>query len=380
MGNRFRSLWGSQALKLIRAFTCLGLVLVFSGDCGPDRGFDYPCIDNDGDGYGELCNPGPDCDDTIANVWSDCSDCVDSEGDLWGVGTSCDANEDCDDADRFSYPGAPELGCNSKDNNCDDSIDEAEVVVFADANLEAGVKTILGLTPGATVYNDDFCGIDSIVLKNLSIVYLDGLEYAVDVTLLDLYSNQVSDISALAGLTALTFLGLAANQVSDISALAGLTALESLYLNSNQVSDISALAGLTALRTLNLAANQVSDISALAGLTALRTLNLTSNQVSDISALAGLTALISLYLNFNQVSDISALAGLTALTFLALDSNQFSDLQPLVDNSGIDLGDFVYISGNPLDSESCCTDIPILIGRGADVTYGTSCNDYDGCP
>ncbi|UCD84929.1 MAG: hypothetical protein JSU92_01695, partial [Deltaproteobacteria bacterium] len=102
MGNRFRSLWESQALRLILAFTYLGLVLVFSGACGPDRGFDYPCIDNDGDGYGKLCNPGPDCDDGDENNWVSCAGCLDGDSDGYHAG--CDAytsidGPDCDDGD-----------------------------------------------------------------------------------------------------------------------------------------------------------------------------------------------------------------------------------------------------------------------------------------
>jgi Leucine-rich repeat (LRR) protein len=148
-------------------------------------------------------------------------------------------------------------------------------------------------------------------------------------TTLDLSHTPVSDVSPLAGLTALEGLGLTHTQVSDVSPLAGLTHMEILDLSFAPVSDASPLAGLTALRVLNLSHTQVSDASPLAGLTALRVLSLSHTQVSDVSPLAGLTALRALNLSHTQVSDVSPLAGLTALLVLNLSHTQVSDVSPL---------------------------------------------------
>ena len=161
---------------------------------------------------------------------------------------------------------------------------------------------------------------------------LTGLESAINLETLDLYNNQLSDISALASLTQLTTLDLGYNrQISDVSALASLTRLTSLNLYGNQLSDVSALASLTRLRTLTLGYNrQISDISALASLTQLTRLDLSNNVVSDISALASLTRLGTLDLGYNrQISDISALASLTQLGTLNLSSNAVSDISAL---------------------------------------------------
>jgi len=118
---------------------------------------------------------------------------------------------------------------------------------------------------------------------------------------LDLYNTQVSDISALSGLTNLEELYLSYTNVSDISALSGLTNLEVLGLSNTQVSDISALSGLTNLKELDLSYTNVSDISALSGLTNLKELDLYNTQVSDISALSGLTNLKELDLSYTNV-------------------------------------------------------------------------------
>ncbi len=203
-----------------------------------------------------------------------------------------------------------------------------DLVTFNDANLEQALADKLGVNIGEITVGD-MESLASLDLWSNQISDITGLEYATNVTNLILSYNQISDITPLAGLTSLTSLKLNNNQISDITPLAGLTSLASLDLWSNQISDISPLSGLIKLSSLNLWSNQISDISPLSGLTNLTFLNLSSNQISDISPLSGLTSLTGLYLAFNQVSDISPLSGLTSLTGLYLLYNQISDISPL---------------------------------------------------
>jgi small GTP-binding protein len=106
--------------------------------------------------------------------------------------------------------------------------------------------------------------------------------YAVDggghIVGLNLYNKKLSDISFLTedGFTLIIHLELGGTRVSDLSALAGLTALEELRLYNTQVNNLSPLAGLTALTSLDLDSTQVTDLSALAGLKALKRLLLIS--------------------------------------------------------------------------------------------------------
>jgi internalin A len=68
-----------------------------------------------------------------------------------------------------------------------------------------------------------------------------------DTTDLDLEGAAVTDLSPLAGLTALRRLGIFETQVTDLSPLAGLTALRRLGIFETPVTDLSPLAGLTNL-------------------------------------------------------------------------------------------------------------------------------------
>jgi Leucine-rich repeat (LRR) protein len=71
--------------------------------------------------------------------------------------------------------------------------------------------------------------------------------------------------------------------------------------------------------------------------------------------LAGLTNLTLLRLYESNLIDISPLAGLTNLNYLDLNTNSISDISALVSNSGVDSGDFVDISDNPLDCDDAAT-------------------------
>ena len=65
------------------------------------------CTDLDGDGYGDNCDAGPDCNDQDAELTDTCESpmCADADGD--GYGEMCLAGPDCDDEDPNTYEGCP---------------------------------------------------------------------------------------------------------------------------------------------------------------------------------------------------------------------------------------------------------------------------------
>ena len=72
----------------------------------------------------------------------------------------------------------------------------------------------------------------------------------------------------------------------------------------------------------------------------------------------------SLILDDNAISDLSPLTGLTQLTRLYLDNNAISDLSPLVANTGLDSGDAVRLTHNPIDCATQAESIQALRNRG----------------
>jgi len=84
---------------------------------------------------------------------------------------------------------------------------------------------------------------------NPATITIKGVEYSTDLTELALDSAELTDadIEPLKYMVNLTELSLWSNQISDISALAGLKNLTVLSLGDNRISDINPLAGLTNL-------------------------------------------------------------------------------------------------------------------------------------
>ena len=203
------------------------------------------------------------------------------------------------------------------------------VVAIPDANLRAAIEAALGKERGAPITQAEMATLDILVASDAKIADLTGLEYATNLTGLELSRNNISDVSPLAGLTNLTRLSLSSNAISDVSPLSGLTDLTELILRANRIRDVSPLSGLTNLTRLDLFDNSISDISALSNLTNLTGLELWRNSISDISALSNLTNLTGLSLNQNSISDISALSNLTNLTWLDLITNSISDISAL---------------------------------------------------
>jgi Leucine-rich repeat (LRR) protein len=97
-------------------------------------------------------------------------------------------------------------------------------------------------------------------------------EIPANVTSLNLFENQISDISSLSGLTNLRYLNLNENQVSDLTALSNMTYLDELSLAGNTISNLTPLSGLRHLRDLYIVSDQLNDVTPLYELTSLRML------------------------------------------------------------------------------------------------------------
>ena len=215
--------------------------------------------------------------------------------------------------------------------------DEETTVSIPDANLRAVITESLDKPHDAPITSTEMASLTRLEAENASISDLTGLEYATNLTRIDLgeewvsgegnrNSNNISNIAPLSGLINLTSLDLDSNDISDVTLLSSLINLTWLDLSNNDISDIKPLSALTKLTSLSLDSNDILDIKSLSGLTNLTNLNLNDNFISDsdIALLANLTNLTSLSLGSNDISDIKPLSNLTNLTSLNLSSNRTS--------------------------------------------------------
>ncbi len=205
----------------------------------------------------------------------------------------------------------------------------AQQVDIPDTNLRTAVREALNLSDGVPITQANMRQLTYLEVRDKKIKDLSGLEYAVNITGVNFFENQITNLSPLAELIHLEYMQLDRNPISDLSPLAKLTQLDSLYVWQCQIIDISPLANLTKLTRLFLSRNRIVDISALANLTQLTELNLSHNRIVVISPLANLTRLTTLALNQNEIVDVSPLENLTNLEYLDLQNNRITDVTPL---------------------------------------------------
>ena len=251
------------------------------------------------------------------------------------------------------------------------------VVTIPDANLRTAIEAALDKATGAPITQADIATLDSLEASDADISDLTGLGFAVNLTWLDLATNNITDISVLEGLTNLTHLALSSNDIADLASLVANTGLgtgDTVDLTDNPLNVTSQDTHIPSLRargvsisfiapavtipdanlraaieaaldkasgapitraeiaTLDSLEANDADISLLTGLeyaVNLTYLSLNDNNITNISALGKSTNLERLWLSNNRIEDISALAKLTNLTELWLWNNQIEDISAL---------------------------------------------------
>jgi len=279
------------------------------------------------------------------------------------------------------------IGCSEDSDDVVLTPEDERTGLIPDPSLEAAIRKAIDKPQGTITKGDlkEVTELDAGAVKDLT-----GLEYCTNLRklriggpttdlsplsgLVNLQSLSLStgtDISPLSSLINLQKLALEIPKISDLLALEKLVNLRSLTLGlpRESYSDISGLEGLTNLRYLDIRSGKVKDLSPLSSLVSLEDLWLRSYPIRDISFLSGLKKLQLLAIPCNEISDISPLSKLTSLRNIDLSINKITDMSPLVDNPGIDRGDYVYLEGNPLSEESISIYIPILEERGVNVYF-----------
>ena len=159
----------------------------------------------------------------------------------------------------------------------------ADEVDIPDARLRILIEDALSKPRGEAITQEEMATLTRLTGFSHAIESLSGLEFATNLTSLNLGLNRIADISPLADLNKLTELDLEGNAIADPTPLAGLTDLVRLFLQGNVISDVSWLGSLASLAELDLGGNDITDISPLVTLANLEWLNLRSNPLDDQS-------------------------------------------------------------------------------------------------
>ena len=129
--------------------------------------------------------------------------------------------------------------------------EEDELYVFNDVELnesevDQSIVSIISQmflgNSGKYLESIDLSQIDGeLILSDSNISNLDGLQYCIGVTNLDLSHNKIENIYEINSLEQLEELDLSNNDIVNIDQLIGLDNLDTIYLDSNQIDDIEIL-------------------------------------------------------------------------------------------------------------------------------------------
>lgn len=204
------------------------------------------------------------------------------------------------------------------------------IVEIPDTHLKAALNRELGQAIDSNITVQQMRTIENLDASAEEITNLEGLQYAVNVKMINLRGNKISDIHQLNSLTNVTSLDLGNNDITDIHDLSSLYQLEKLSLDTNDIQDVDSLKYLMNLRYLNLDNNQISDISSLSRLSNLEDLlSLNNNSIADLSPVRGFKNLKNLYASNNNIENIDILSNLSSLENVRLNNNSISDISSL---------------------------------------------------
>lgn len=253
--------------------------------------------------------------------------------------------------------------------------------VSLDASLQACINQVLGQPAETVITEGDLAGLTGSLNcqgYNLSapIVSLDGLEFATGLTGINVTNNDVSDLTPLAGLTALTQLNVAGNvDIDSVAPLAGLTNLQGFRgTGLENVTDWDSISTLTALQEVALAGTGITDVSFLSGMTALINLDLGSNTgLSDLSPLSGLDNLQWLVISNTGVTNFDAVGAIPSIEWLDADGLNVSDFSGILNLTNLTefvLGDVTSTAWNQLNGITVPLEYLYLSGEGiTDVSW-----------
>lgn len=180
-----------------------------------------------------------------------------------------------------------------------------QIINIPDENLKEAIRQALN-KPEGDITVGDMIQLHYVDASFRNVANLEGLQYAQNLKFLNLWWNNIEDISIVSSLTNLEWINLANNNISDITALSSLKKLVSLDLWSNNIENISSISNLINLQWLSLGYNKISDISPISNSKNLKELYINNNRITDIQPVEGLydnLEKLNIFNNFINLSE-----------------------------------------------------------------------------
>ncbi len=156
-----------------------------------------------------------------------------------------------------------------------------------------------------------------------------------NLTVLDLYHNELTDVSYIKELKKLIKLDLRRNKLTDVSYIKELKSLTTLYLANNKLTDVNYIKELKNLTTLDLKGNNLTDVSYIKELNNLSYIVLSFNNLTNVSCMKELKNLTSLNLSGNKLTDVSFLKDLSNDLYYNININPITTPPLEIVNKGI---------------------------------------------
>lgn len=201
----------------------------------------------------------------------------------------------------------------------------AEQSLIEDPYLDNGLKMILNKAQDEELTVSDLEKLTVVDLPSSGIQNLSGLEHAVHLTHLRIPYNQVEDLSPLKEITTLREVDITNNYVSSIDLLEKNTEMGRLIVSNNAITSLSVTRNFPRLHTLYAGGNQITSLDGLSGAAFLRTLDINFNKIESLEPLVNMTSLEELLASSNQIKNISVLTTLPNLQTVDLSRNQIKD-------------------------------------------------------
>lgn len=207
-------------------------------------------------------------------------------------------------------------------------------VAFEEPLIEQAVRLALDKTVSEPIEEKE--------LLNVTEIYIFGDQAVVTREAYDELGNHMAlsdgalknggirSLNDLKKLKNLRFLHISLQDISDLSAMTGLTALEDIDFRHTPIEDVSPLAALPTLRNLCLYDTDVSDLSALSACPLLENIDAGNTRITSIAAFMGIQNLKYLYVRQTVVESLSGIEGFPYLEQIGLSDVLDRDLTPLL--------------------------------------------------